>query len=212
MRLSFEPQGPSNSDADHLVDRLVDGELPEVERREFLQRLDSEPDGWRRCALAFLEAQSWREAFMPLTGPALATPTNAHATAREGPAPSFRGWQCIGLLTGLAAGLAVAFALGWTLHGASAIPTTDDDVASAEEPVAPSSQEPRGMTVAELPKLSSQPDESSRLEDQIVKEWEWRGYQAAAQERLVSLQLSDGRKLQVPVQEVRLRHVGIRTY
>ncbi|MBN2580389.1 MAG: hypothetical protein JXB10_15505 [Pirellulales bacterium] len=46
---------------DARFDRLVDGELSESERRELLTALDREPEGWRRCALAFLEAQSWRE-------------------------------------------------------------------------------------------------------------------------------------------------------
>jgi hypothetical protein len=48
------------SDATALIDRLVAGELTEVERRELLLSLESEPDGWRRCALAFLEDQAWR--------------------------------------------------------------------------------------------------------------------------------------------------------
>ncbi len=44
------------------MDRLVDGEVAEPERRALLSRLEQMPDGWRRCALAFLEAQAWREA------------------------------------------------------------------------------------------------------------------------------------------------------
>ena len=42
------------------MDRLVDGEVAEPERRALLSRLERMPDGWRRCALAFLEAQAWR--------------------------------------------------------------------------------------------------------------------------------------------------------
>ncbi|MGA2059008.1 MAG: hypothetical protein ABSG67_00900 [Thermoguttaceae bacterium] len=42
-------------------DRLVDGELSESQRTELLNSLDQEPDGWRRCALAFLEAQCWKK-------------------------------------------------------------------------------------------------------------------------------------------------------
>lgn len=45
---------------DSLIDRLVDGELAEQEYCELLSTLESRPDGWRRCALAFLEAQMWR--------------------------------------------------------------------------------------------------------------------------------------------------------
>src|SRR4029079_10623055 len=46
---------------DVRFDRLVDGEMTASERRQLLESLDSRPEGWRRCALAFLEAQSWRE-------------------------------------------------------------------------------------------------------------------------------------------------------
>src|ERR1700754_5979 len=45
-----------------LIDRLVDGELSNDERRQLLATLEAQPDGWRRCALAFVEAQTWRGA------------------------------------------------------------------------------------------------------------------------------------------------------
>jgi hypothetical protein len=47
-------------------DLLVDGELNEEDRHRLLTRLDGEPDGWRRCALAFLEAQCWKHALCVL--------------------------------------------------------------------------------------------------------------------------------------------------
>jgi hypothetical protein len=47
---------------DARFDRLVDDELSEEERRQLLGQLDDEPGGWRHCALAFLEAQCWRQA------------------------------------------------------------------------------------------------------------------------------------------------------
>jgi hypothetical protein len=50
------------------LDRLVDGELGEAERRELLLRLEHEPDGWRRCALAFLEVQCWGESLRGMAG------------------------------------------------------------------------------------------------------------------------------------------------
>ena len=46
---------------DHEIDLLVDGELNELRRRELLADLDKTSDGWRRCALAFLEDQCWRQ-------------------------------------------------------------------------------------------------------------------------------------------------------
>src|SRR5688572_10243698 len=45
-----------------LLDRLVDDELSEEQRCRLLLALDAAGDGWKRCALAFLEAQSWRRA------------------------------------------------------------------------------------------------------------------------------------------------------
>ena len=41
-----------------LLDRLVDGELPDGDYRTLIHRLDDAPDGWRRCALSFLEQQA----------------------------------------------------------------------------------------------------------------------------------------------------------
>ena len=49
------------------LDRLVDRELDDIERRALLESLDQRTDGWRDCALAFLEAQSWSEATSELT-------------------------------------------------------------------------------------------------------------------------------------------------
>lgn len=44
------------------LDLLVDGELSEERRQALLGQLEEVPDGWRQCALRFLEAQVWREA------------------------------------------------------------------------------------------------------------------------------------------------------
>ena len=51
-----------------LIDRMVDGGMTPDELRKSIERLDATPEGWRRCALAFLEAQSWAEAFRSMDG------------------------------------------------------------------------------------------------------------------------------------------------
>jgi hypothetical protein len=61
---------------DARFDRLVDDELCEEERRELLGRLESEPGGWRRCAMAFLEAQCWQQSLGAAT-------RNVHDALRE---------------------------------------------------------------------------------------------------------------------------------
>jgi len=54
------------------IDLLVDAELEEPERKALLLRLDVAPDGWKHCALAFLESQmfklslrQWRDCVTP---------------------------------------------------------------------------------------------------------------------------------------------------
>jgi hypothetical protein len=47
---------------DDCIDQIVDGSLTPAELRAAVARLDSEPGAWKRCAVAFLEAQCWREA------------------------------------------------------------------------------------------------------------------------------------------------------
>ncbi len=60
-------QVPNESDANDLdasnqrvLDRLVDGELTDAEERAVIAQLSQMPDGWRRCALALLEARCWQ--------------------------------------------------------------------------------------------------------------------------------------------------------
>ena len=50
-------------DDDSRFDGLVDGALSTAEYQALLSSLEDEPGGWRRCALAFLEAQAWRKEF-----------------------------------------------------------------------------------------------------------------------------------------------------
>ena len=59
------------------------------------------------------------------------------------------------------------------------------------------------------PTQSAEPPASP---DPALRQWEQRGYRAETQERLVQVELKDGRKVDVPVREVRLRYVGGRTY
>lgn len=97
------------------LDLLVDGEMNEQERRELLLSFDREPDAWRRCALAFLEAQSWRTEM----GRLVDDPVNVASDIRPATAPGPAGvvgqrfaWPKMGAMFALAASLALAFSLG----------------------------------------------------------------------------------------------------
>jgi len=110
------------ADDDRRFDLLVDGELSEPERRELLSGLDDEPGGWRRCALAFLEAQSWRRELEALREEAARRPADAVSTDPSGPSiPAQRrhDWwlRTSGTLLAMAASFLAAMALGWWIFG-----------------------------------------------------------------------------------------------
>ena len=97
---------------DQLFDLLVDGQLDEPRRRELLSGLDEKPGGWRRCAMAFLEAQSWREAMDALAG----APTRADSptVAQAAPRIKRRRHDYITTLLGMAASFLLAIgATSW---------------------------------------------------------------------------------------------------
>jgi len=197
-----------------LMDRLVDGELPEAERRELLLQLETEPDGWRRCALAFLEAQNWRQALAPLAVPIRSVPQQVVLPSK--PCRKRPSWRPLATLTALAAGLFAAFSLGWALHGGPGENVSRESLTQRETPAASSGpsevSQPGPVSFAAQDSRPLSPEEPATPLDSVVQQWEQRGYHAERQQRLVSMKLQDGRKVEVPVQEVRLKYIGDRTY
>lgn len=122
MTNDFEPEV-----TDVLLDRLVDGEIPSEQYAAVLAALESEPDGWRRCALAFLEAQAFKNELEIAMGhdaqPKAATETTATPVGLPG------------LLLSMAASFALAFALGalvWRGTGTSSTPVAQQVVPEIE--------------------------------------------------------------------------------
>jgi hypothetical protein len=108
-----------NQSEDILFDRLVDGELSDTERRELLESLDAQPNGWRRCALAFLEAQSWGKELKRV----LHSPTTNSRESKDSVSADilvarpvnnqrFSAMAAAGRWLAIAAGLLLAFTLG----------------------------------------------------------------------------------------------------
>jgi hypothetical protein len=106
------------NDQQRRLDLLVDGELPEAQRRQLLASLDEQPDGWRRCALAFLEAQSWADEMQaiahPVAAPVVPARPEPAAIIRPQASQTPAGWRRanVGTLATLAAGIMLCFALG----------------------------------------------------------------------------------------------------
>jgi len=111
-------QGPGSPDKpagdcpdEGVLDQLVDGELSLAQQQEVLQHLQTHPEGWRRLALAFLEAQTWRQEMPRLVQTPIAHPPQPvlrPASTRRNRIPA---WQMLAL----AGGVLIAFLGGyWT--------------------------------------------------------------------------------------------------
>jgi hypothetical protein len=127
---------------DAFLDRIVDGELSPVEFRRAIERLESEPDGWKRCALAFLEAQSWRESFRaePSRAPSVADAganSLSRSLTRSNRLPS--GWGRVARAAVIAA---IAFALGWRVR---LDPSPHRETSAASAPATESHSRPKSL-------------------------------------------------------------------
>jgi hypothetical protein len=111
MNLKFQ----DNDDV--LFDRLVDGELSADERRRMIASLDDRADGWRRCALAFLEAQSWGGAMRQMVRPQESSQDSSRPIQVASGAPPARQASRAGAWLAAAAAVLVAFGLGWQMNG-----------------------------------------------------------------------------------------------
>jgi hypothetical protein len=106
-----ERKQPAAAD-DELFDRLVDGQLTPDQYRELVRSLDGRPDGWRRCAVAFLEAQAWRRELRAFGQDSQLRP--APPVAETLPRQRPRQWP---MYLTVAASFLVAFGLGVALRG-----------------------------------------------------------------------------------------------
>ena len=211
---------------DVAIDRLVDGCLDDAERRVLLLKLEDEPDGWRRCALAFLEDQAWRAA---LGVPAAPNVLKAPAVVPR------RRWPVMLRMSAAASVLAATFAAGFATGGAprSGIePATGWQAASKADPARsgialPPIREVGYVDVVDASNGESPPgrvpilagpglderwlrEQPPSVPEYVRAQWERKGYQVDERRRLVSLDLEDGRRVEIPVDEVNVEFVGNR--
>lgn len=225
---------------DILFDRLVDGELSAGERRRLLASLDERPDGWRRCALAFLEAQSWTEELGEVVREAesitpAATIPVAIALARR--AAKGHGFQWLAI----AAGLMLAFTLGLMWRGndgrvplANVEPNPQEQIAVVTPP--PSSASPDEAQANDALTLWVRDDtgqtrplrvplvDAGALDQHLGLEFQTglpanvrdelqdRGYNVQSKKRYAPLWLENGRPMIVPVEDTRIVPVSQNVY
>lgn len=216
---------------DSELDRLVDGELDGPALRALVARLEADPAGWRRCALAFLEAQGWHRALAAAGKPSATSwdPDFDRLPASKGRRrPSALVTAAIAASTLVAGFGAGRFLASGGPGSAEAVAIADGDpftlppppVATPAPPAVPThevgvlrlaSTTPSGQPVS-VPVLAgpglderwlrSQP---SFVPDSVREQLEDRGYTVERQRRLISVQMDDsGRYLSIPVDEVQL--------
>lgn len=219
-------------DDDRLLDRLVDGELAETERRALLIRLEAEPGGWRRCALAFLEAQCWREVFGPIastTDKPAAVPgvpvvlLNKNAAQLAG---SSRVPRVLHIAV-RAAAVFLAFGLGLLVGGARRTDTTGTEMVHRgpvkpdrnASPALPSAGGQEAASSSGLPLREVSESDKNWLAElppavpaYLQRQWEQRGYRVETRRQLVPGSLADGRRVAIPVDQVKLHYVGQPVY
>lgn len=217
------------------MDRLVEGELDEPSRRALLLRLDAQPDGWRRLALAFLEAQAWRSALGAVAAEGLEP--SPRPTRRATPWTAARPWLA------RAAGILAVFAVGWGLGrsnqppahdpsgGAGVIVATTHPADPVPPPVPIPAADPTPAPVPERPPAPEVPEEYVQapapasasappadsaaallLSRQAQERLRQRGFEVQRRPALAAVQLQDGRQAVIPVEDVMVRYVGSRIY
>ena len=217
-------------DEGRVLDRLVDGELSQDQRRELLAALDDEPGAWRRCALAFLEAQSWRWQLSRLA----VEPLVAQTSARPAPLESRKNRHSLwGMCLAIAASLLVAFGLGVRYQSAgqpllanNSAPQSDEsgpvqlaqtDWTDAqgddqdEETIALTlADEDDGEREIQLPVTHATDgdqvwaENESALPARLLRSLRQSGLEVNRQQRYMPIDLSDGRRLIVPIEEIEI--------
>lgn len=215
-----------------LLDRLVDGELDDAERRELLLRLDQAPQGWRHCALAFLEAQAWRsEARAAVTEPV--QPVSMQPVRPATAARSHWKGSAIYVPLAMAAGFVLTFVLlrNWDGRPIAKIEAPDGSGVQVVEsaPLPPAAAQNLRLvvdgTVGERQKMVNVPlvdahrmnealfgPGSQSLPPDFVKMLEQEGHQVVRERRLVPIDLHDGRHIVVPMDQVEIRPVSNQGY
>ena len=219
----------SDSIDDLTLDRLVDGELSPEEYREVLSQLEQMPNGWRRCAHAFLESQALGQS-LPLvmqttpSCPQTESAPTVEKSSNNGTA-SFRRMET---LAAMAAAVMVAFGLGW--YGSGIDSTSVDGLApriatDVVDPVTPpdsprhtvakpqfvyvnqwDGQHGGGMPIAIDPDKPYDPeakwDTSWGMSPEQLEKLKNTGQPYQTQNSLIPVSLDNGERVVVPVQDV----------
>jgi len=226
------------SNDDILLDRLVDGELSADERRALLESLDLRPQGWRRCALAFLEAQSWRSDLRAVvtTSNSMAAPVKAVAPIQF---PKRRTFWAAAEWFAVGAALMLAFKLGgW--QRSSGVPFASNSASPSDQlanaPPAVGSAAPNAAKPGDAINLWVRDDggqlkrvrvplvDANSLDhqygtifqtgvpDDVRNQLKDQGYAVQSKRQYAPMWLDNGRPMVVPVEDTKIVPVSNKVY
>ncbi len=220
------------------LDRLVDGELNETARRELLLQFEREPEGWRRCALAFLEAQCWKQELgvmsrLPevVSAQSAPQPTPASLPAATVRTAVSRWRQNLATALTMGACFLIALAIGVSIRGKGPH-GADANLSTVTAPLSPNDSQatPISQPADELITVDGADGATESLRvprahrdaiDQNVAEqgpdaippavqqaFQRAGHEVVQQREIVPGQMYNGRQLMVPVDHVEIHYVG----
>lgn len=221
----MNPSNPDNNSdslpvSELAMMRLVDGELKSAERAELLKRLESQPGGWRDCALAFLEDQAWRQAMTEPRLPSVSRRTKTVSSADRSQAEnSF--WGTLPGFLSLAAALLLAFAVGkWSPSNHSGVTAPESHIAEQSPIAVEENGEPRQVpphvAAAAGAKMFNEQGAPLMMMDQdfwkhdsslpigLQKQLESLGAKVKSERGLMPVRANDGREWIVPYEDVRV--------
>lgn len=220
-------------DDDSRFDKLVDGALPAAEYKVLLAALEDEPGGWRRCAMAFLEAQAWRREFaairrMEEDGPS----AKAKELAKLPPvknvsfiyaSPLLVSAACVILAFGL--GLATQNIFSSSLHSTrvagQALPVTAQQENAAEAPELTAMNlviDGAGSEGVVVPVIMGKSGAETLVEtepaipDSVLRSLRLRGHDIQRQQQFIPVPTGDGRHVIFPVEQYQITPVSSRSY
>lgn len=220
-----------NDDLQRDFDRLADGELSLEGQRRLVALLDDQPAGWRSCALALLEERAMRSELRELRSSELAFARNSRSGRRPGFWTAVSLATAAGLMVSFALGWAGAVTLmkgpiaSGSLASGDLPPRQQLPTAMARRAAVKPSEFPWQRAVIDFAGGHGQIDvpvrssakldaswlgtDSSALPSETVRELERTGFKVKESGQSVwPIQLGDGRRLMVPVEEVEVQYVG----
>ena len=216
-----------------MIQRMVDDELDENQRAEFLKLADTNPELWRETALAFVEDRVWSSVVSePASSESKLAATSNGKPEREAPAARRRPWwwQYGPQLMMTAALVMFVFALSLRFNPVDRSPgaPSDGDIARNNDPITEPEESPGpgGSQLVSQPmrlqvndnfdvpvyedpqRFREELQRLTHLDPGLLKRFEEAGYQVVPDIQYITGNSQDGRSFIVPIQRFQVRRLG----